>query len=164
MSKVHSKPETVTPEKSTLDKLKDIMNWLITQLQAGIDRIMAYLKTWTKTSKPVREVMTPIVADAQSDLGIAGEKCISYMEELDPEEQAEALGAWKSLWRKITAGAVRLFEIVGNGFAGVRQGVKDACLMVWEKLKGVFAGIGQAIEGFWDKLMSIFGLRSAHGM
>lgn len=164
MSTVHSKIEPSTPNKSLLAKVKDTMDWLIRQLQASINKIMDYMKSRTKTSKPVREVMSPIISDAQSDLGFAGEKCMRYLEDLDPEEQASALGGWKDMWRKITAGAVHLFEIIGKGFAGVRQGIEDAFNVVWQKLKTVFAGIGQAIAGFWDKLMSVFGHRSAHVM
>lgn len=165
MTTVHSKIEpSPTPDKSLFGKLKEIMEWLVARLEAGISKIMDFLKSRTKTSKPVREVMSSIINDSQSDIGYAGEKCMSLLEDLDPEEQAPALGFWKDLWRKITVGAVSLFEIICQGFAGARQGIENMFHVVWQKLKAVFTGIGQAIAGFWGKLMSVFGRHSAHMM
>lgn len=164
MTTVHSKIESSsTPDKPLLAKVKEVMDWLIGRLHAGINKIMDFLKSWTK-GKPVREVMSPIISDAQLDIGSAGEKCMDFLEELDPEEQAPALGMWEDLWRKITAGAVRLFEIICKGFASARQGIENMFHVVWQKLKVVFTGIGQAIAGFWGKLMSIFRHHSAHMM
>lgn len=165
MTTVHSKIEpTSTPDKSLFGKLKEILDWLVGRLEAGSSKIMDFLKNWTKTSKPVREVMSPIINDSQSDIGFAGEKCMILLEGLDTEEQASALGFWKDLWRNITAGAVSLFEIICKGFTRVKQGVTDMFHVVWQKLKAVFTGIGQAIAGFWGKLMSVFRHRSAHMM
>lgn len=165
MTTVHSKIEpTSTPDKTLFGKLKEIMEWLVGRLEAGISKIMDFMKSRTKTSKPVREVMSSIINDSQSDIGFAGEKCMSLLEDLDPEKQAPALGMWEELWRKITAGAVSLFDIICKGFARVKQGITDMFHVVWQKLKAVFTGIGQAIAGFWGKLMSFFGRHSAHMM
>lgn len=148
-------------DNPTLNSLQDTMHELVNKLEASIAGIMSYMSANTTPTKSVRDMMSKIISDSQSDLAFAGEKCIVEIEELPVGEQAQAVAWWKDLWRQFMEGAVKIFRLIGRGFASIGRGIRDVCVVVWEKVYPVLAGIGRAIAGFITKLASYCGLGGA---
>lgn len=64
---------TTTSDNPTLNSLQDTMHELLSKLEASIAPIMDYMSAETTRTKPVREMMSKMISDSQSDLAFAGE-------------------------------------------------------------------------------------------